>query len=143
MEPESGTVKSAPFSASHSGLPKILHIDDDPNMINVVARYLDGVCETDSTETGEEALEKVKHTQYDAILMDINLGPGQDGMEVTQLIRQFREYSEVPIIAVTAFAMSGDKEAFLSIGCSHYLAKPFRRNTLVSLLSEVLHIKVK
>jgi PAS domain S-box-containing protein len=127
---------------NESGLPAILHIDDDPNMISVVAKYLEENFELDSVETGEEALDLVKQKQYDAILMDINLGPGKDGMEVTQLIRQFRDYSEVPIIALTAFAMTGDKEAFLSIGCSHYLAKPFRKQVLVNLLQDVIRQKI-
>ncbi|MGQ9798374.1 MAG: response regulator [Ignavibacterium sp.] len=62
--------------------------------------------------------ESVKK-QYDAILMDINLGSGINGVEATQQIGKIKGYDRTPIVAVTAFALKGDKKEFLSKGCTH------------------------
>ena len=70
--------------------------------------------------------------------MDINLGAGMNGLEVTEKIRKMEGYSLVPIIAVTAFVFPGDKEEFLNRGCTHYLAKPFTKKDLTTLVTNVL-----
>ena len=69
--------------------------------------------------------------------MDINLGKGMSDVELTKLIRETNAYKNTPIIAVTAFAMFGDKEVFLKAGCSHYISKPFSRNKIIQLLKTV------
>ncbi len=61
-----------------------------------------------------QAIEKAASNKYVAILMDINLGHGTDGLNTTKIIRQIDFYKNTPIIAITAFAMSGDKEEFLN-----------------------------
>ena len=73
--------------------------------------------------------------------MDINLKGGMDGIKVTKEIRKTEGYDNIPIIACTAFAMAGDKDEFLSAGCSHYIAKPFSKKEIISLLKEVFKQK--
>jgi CheY-like chemotaxis protein len=69
--------------------------------------------------------------------MDIGLR-GINGIEALKLIRCINEhYSGVPVIAITAYAMKGDKEKFLSLGFTHYLSKPFQQSELLSLLSAI------
>ncbi len=63
-------------------------------------------------KTGAEALELLDKTKFDLILMDINLGRGLSGIEVTKQIRLMKGYEDVPIVAMTAYAMLGDKEDF-------------------------------
>jgi len=74
---------------------------------------------------------------FDAILMDINLGKGMDGVELSQLIKKQPGYANVPIVAVTAFARDDDRTEFLSKGMSHYISKPFKQNELLDLLNNV------
>jgi FOG: CheY-like receiver len=82
----------------------------------------DGVCVQD----GEEALERLRKEAFDCVLMDIQM-PGLDGTDVTRLIRKRALPGidpEIPIIALTAYALSGDRERFLAQGMNGYLAKP-------------------
>lgn len=73
--------------------------------------------------TGEEAVELALRERPDIILMDIKL-PGIDGIEATRRIRQTEAGSRVPILAVTAHAMAGDREHFLQAGCNGHIEKP-------------------
>jgi len=116
---------------------QILYVEDDPAAIDVVSLMLRGIYSLDFARNADEALEKVKAKKYDAILMDINLRRGLDGIQLTQIIREFPEYKETPIIALTAYAMEKEKQEFLSKGLSHYLSKPFRKNDLLLLLQNI------
>jgi CheY-like chemotaxis protein len=97
-------------------------------------------CQVDIAASGEIALEKAKLKKYDLVLMDINLGRGLTGLETAVELKKIDGYSEVPIIALTAYAMRGDKEEFLAQGCSDYLSKPFDINELVSKVKKNLNL---
>jgi CheY-like chemotaxis protein len=116
----------------------ILLVEDDLSNAGVVKYLLQGVCNLDIVTTGEEALEKVTQKQYSIILMDIDLGRGISGMETTKRIRKIIGYKDLPIVAVTALAMQGQKEMFLEGGCSHYISKPFDAKTLLNLVKDLL-----
>ncbi len=116
---------------------QILYVEDDSAAIDVVSLMLRGMYSLDFARNADEALSKVKAKKYDAILMDINLRRGMDGLQLTQLIREMPEYKETPIIALTAYAMEKEKQEFLSKGLSHYLSKPFRKNDLLMLLQNI------
>ena len=88
-------------------------------------------------EDGEKALALIDKKQFDLIIMDINLGSGINGIEVTEKIRKTPGYQSVPIIAATAFAMLGDREEFLAVGFDHYISKPYLKKQLVELISDV------
>ena len=70
--------------------------------------------------------------------MDVNLGRGMTGLDITKNLKQRPNYTNVPIIAITAFAMKGDKEEFLQAGFDHYLAKPFTREELRATIKKYL-----
>jgi PAS/PAC sensor hybrid histidine kinase (EC 2.7.13.3) len=74
-------------------------------------------------ENGAEAVEQAKKAVYDLILMDMQM-PVMNGFEATERIRQMPEYKNVPIIALTAFAMKGDREKCLEAGATDYIPKP-------------------
>ena len=85
--------------------------------------------------SGREALEYVAAQTFDLVLMDIQM-PEMDGVETTQKIRE-REAQDgrhLPIIAVTAHAMAGDRERYLATGMDDYLTKPIKRNELIAAL---------
>jgi len=88
---------------------------------------------------GEEALLKVATGEYDVILMDIQM-PTMNGLEATRRIRSathLGEKSTIPIVALTAHAMAGDREKFLAKGMDDYLAKPVEMDELAAVLSRV------
>jgi CheY-like chemotaxis protein len=92
---------------------------------------------------GREAVEAVKRQAYDVILMDCQM-PEMDGFEATRLIRQYEGQigGHVPIIAMTANAMNGDREACLAVGMNDYLAKPIRSEDLQSVLKKWIEEQV-
>ncbi len=73
--------------------------------------------------SGTQALTMTARQRPDLILMDIQL-PDMDGMEVTRRIRELETEGRVPIVAVTSFAMAGDRERALAAGCDGYIEKP-------------------
>jgi len=84
-------------------------------------------------KNGNEAIQLVKdHTEIDLILMDIKM-PEKNGLEATREIKQMK--NDIPIIALTAYAMANDKEMSLEAGCDDYISKPVLRNRIYSVLS--------
>ncbi len=127
-------------------LPSILLVENDSISIEVTRLFLKDFCEFDFALDSNEAIKKVKEkksktpSEYDAILMDINLGLSRNGLQVAKEIRKIIGYEKTPIVALTAYAMPGDKEEFLANGCSHYLSKPFSKNELLNLLKVALNL---
>jgi HAMP domain-containing protein/CheY-like chemotaxis protein/signal transduction histidine kinase len=117
-----------------------LLVDDDPRNIFALSSALErrGMKVLTAT-TGAEAIEIVEETPSLAImLMDIMM-PEMDGYQTIEKIRQNREYRRLPIIALTAKAMKGDREKCLQAGASDYLAKPVNTEQLLSALRMWLH----
>ena len=100
---------------------------------------LKDICNLDIANTGEKALQMIQSKKYTAILMDIDLGRGMSGIEATKQIRKMHGYQNTPIVAVTALAMKGQKELFLSEGCSHYISKPFESKAFLNLVKEIIY----
>jgi PAS domain S-box-containing protein len=115
----------------------LLLVEDNYINKDMTTIFLKGVCAIDYAETGEQAIELTKQKIYDVILMDINLGSGMNGVEATKAIRSLETYKNVPIVALTGFAMAGDREKFLSQGFTHYLCKPFDRQHLLQLIKSI------
>lgn len=80
-----------------------------------------------------EALERLEEPAADIVLLDIQLGDGQ-GTEVLEAMRAHRTWKQVPIVAVTAFAMRGDRERVLALGFDNYISKPLDLNTFCSFV---------
>jgi len=115
----------------------VLLVENDRVSTMLIKTYLSKNYDIDSVSNGSEALNKTLQKRYDIILMDINLGEGLTGIETTQLIRKLDNYKDVPVVAVTAFALESDKDEFLRYGCTHYISKPFEQKELLTLLSDV------
>lgn len=134
--------QTAPISTIRLGkgnVPEVLIVEDNEVNRRLAALYLREICNIDMAENGYVALDKVKDKKYDAILMDINLGAGPNGIHVAQQIKSMQHYQEVPIIAVTGYTMQGDREKLLANGCTHYVAKPYDKRTLIKLFSGLLY----
>ncbi|MDQ7034511.1 MAG: response regulator [Anaerolineae bacterium] len=117
---------------------KILYIEDNPMNMRLVRKMLKmggfGMFEAISGTSGLEMAEQIKP---DIILLDINLHD-IDGTEVTTRLKQNHELQHIPIIAVTANAMYGDRERFLEAGCDGYLSKPLNRQVLLETVEGFL-----
>ena len=87
--------------------------------------------------TGEEAMRYLRDSKPDLILMDIQL-PNVDGLELTRNIKNNPKTADVPIVAVTAYAMKGDRERILEAGCDGYISKPIDTRKLILLVTETL-----
>jgi CheY-like chemotaxis protein/anti-sigma regulatory factor (Ser/Thr protein kinase) len=116
---------------------KILYVEDDMVALQFINIILKSTYEVETVFKASAALELTKREQYDAIMLDINLGSGMDGVELMQKIREIDYYKNIPIVAVTAFAAESDRIEFLAKGFTHYISKPFTKNELFSLLKEV------
>ena len=106
-------------------MAKILLVEDEPDNRDLIGMTL----EMDGHEmcyagTGEEGLEQARARQPQLILMDLSLPGGMNGLETTRRLRMDAAFNEVPIIALTAHAMRGDRERALSAGCDEYISKP-------------------
>ena len=88
---------------------------------------------------GCEVLTALDQAPYSAVLMDCQM-PELDGYETTREIRR-REHGNLPVIAVTAYAMAGDREKCLEAGMDDYLAKPFRKEQLIEVLARWIELK--
>ncbi len=122
---------------SNNVIPSILYVEDEESSIELVSFLVRGLYSLDTAKTGEDALKKVAEKQYGAILMDINLRRGKNGMQVTQIIRTMETYKDTPIIAITAYAMKKEKEDFLAHGMTYYMSKPFTKQELLTMLENV------
>lgn len=103
---------------------RILYIEDKPDNRLLVRRILmaEGM-EVIEAETADQGVSLARIEHPDLILMDINM-PGKDGFTATFDIRQIHELDHIPIVALTANVMKGDKERSLSAGCDGYIPKP-------------------
>jgi len=112
----------------------------EDNMVNqiVVERILLSFgCDITTVPNGREAVEAVESKPFDLILMDIQM-PEMDGMEATRLIRSLPDRrAQLPIVAMTAHAMKGDRERFLASGMDHYISKPFHKDELFMLIKSI------
>jgi len=117
---------------------KILIVEDDPRSLKMIQMILRpyGYSLLEATD-GEEALKVARSDKPDLIIMDLRL-PKVSGLEVTRQLRQMSDFNHIAIIAITAYAMKGDKEKAISAGCDAYLAKPINTRELPKVVTEML-----
>lgn len=110
---------------SKKGVKKILLAEDYKHSQIIVTRLLkkNNFEDIVVVENGEDAVKMAMQEKFDLILMDMQM-PIMNGFEATEKIRQLPEYKDVPIIALTAFAMKGDREKCLEVGATDYIPKP-------------------
>jgi CheY-like chemotaxis protein len=119
---------------------KILVVDDDVRNVFAITSVLERHrMQVLSAESGREAMRVLdKKPDIDAILMDVMM-PDMDGYETMRAIRENRRFESLPIIAITAKAMKGDRDKCLEAGASDYIPKPVDVQRLLSLLRVWLH----
>jgi CheY-like chemotaxis protein len=117
---------------------KILIVEDNPANMRLIKMVLrdKGYNLLEATD-GEEALAIAMKESPDLIVMDIQL-PKMDGLEVTRRLRQASRFSQVPIIALTASTMEGDREKVMAAGCDEHVSKPVNTRRFPLLVAEML-----
>jgi CheY-like chemotaxis protein len=129
----------------NSSLPgmKALIVEDDEISYSLLKNIINDLCETDIATNLEDAMNKASEHLYNFVIMDINLGGDDTGIDVTRELRTLDGYSNVPIIAVTAYAMKGDKKFFVNSGLDAYVSKPFTRNELIVTIKRCLNTVIE
>ena len=116
----------------------ILYIEDNPLNMRLVRKLVNsfGYSMIEAMD-GIAGLGKVYSDKPDLVLVDVNL-PGMDGLEIATKIKADPELAAIPVIALTANAMHGDRERCLAAGCDAYIAKPIARQELHNTLLRFL-----
>ena len=118
--------------------PRVLIVEDDRINVEVTKLFLSELADVDVAMDGSSAIQLAQKNNYDAVLMDINLGKGLTGIEVTKVLRQYDKYKDTPVIAFTAFAMDGDEKSFIEEGCSHYMPKPYSKKDFIDFVKKII-----
>jgi len=130
------TLVPSPVSEDRAMTKRVLIVEDNDLNMKLFHDLLEAHgYDTLQTKDGLEALQMARRHHPDLILMDIQL-PEVSGLEVTKWIKEDDDLKDIPIIAVTAFAMKGDEEKIREGGCEAYIAKPI---SIAHFLDTVKH----
>jgi CheY-like chemotaxis protein len=109
---------------------EILVVEDNPaNQMLIEAVLQHSGYAISLASSAAEALERIEHRRPDLILMDVEL-PGQDGLSLTRKLKADPRTASIPVVALTANAMSGDRQRSLDAGCIGYIPKPYDTRSL-------------
>ncbi|MCH7839540.1 MAG: response regulator [Planctomycetes bacterium] len=115
----------------------ILVIEDSQDNFDLIEDALGDEHGLVHATTGQEGLAQARAHRPDLILLDMGL-PVMDGWEVAQRLKADPETRAIPVVALTAHAMSGDREKCMEMGCDDYMAKPININELVAMIKRHL-----
>ena len=127
------------MSMSTSQNPRILAVEDNSETQLLLEHLLKGSYEVEVVPGVEGALNAIENEAFDVLLLDINLSEDQTGTDLLHLIREREGMQKVPAVALTAYAMPGDREDFLQKGFDEYVSKPFTRADLTDAIESTLN----
>ena len=117
---------------------RILIVEDNRDTQILLDYLLKPEYVLDIAESVSKAIELTAETQYDLLLVDINLGEERTGVDLLKMLRENSLYDGVPLIAITAYAMPGDYQRFIGMGFDAYISKPFTRLDLINTIKSFL-----
>ena len=126
-------------SVSKPNRPKVLVLEDNQDARRLLEKFLEGGYDVELAGEEKIALRLAREQLFDVVLMDINLGGGRTGVDALRALRHLSGYEQVPVVALTAYAVTGDRERFLSHGFNGYLGKPLTKQELYDVIANVLH----
>jgi PAS domain S-box-containing protein len=132
-----GSVEAVPPDPETTD-PAILVVEDNEDTQHLVRSLLGPLCDISIAPDADAAIRKAKARRYRAVLMDINLGEGASGTDALAALRALDGYRDTPILALTAYALPGDREKFLNQGFTGYVAKPFVVTEFVDIVRALL-----
>jgi CheY-like chemotaxis protein len=116
----------------------VLVLEDNAESRLLLRHLLRREFEATLTSGADEALEAARSQDFDAALLDINLGEKRTGVDVLQAIRAMARHQALPALACTAYALPGDRERFLDAGFADYVSKPFVKAELMAALHQAV-----
>ncbi|MGB0943252.1 MAG: response regulator, partial [Marinomonas sp.] len=135
QQPLEETINSTPNTIPFNGL-KVLAVDDNQINLQLVSHWLTpNNIEVSLAHSGQAALDLCARENFDLILMDIQM-PEMDGMETTKRLREHKNTTLTPIIALTAHALNSEKQEILNSGMNAYLTKPVNESKLIEVIQE-------
>lgn len=121
--------------------PRVLYIEDNEQNLYLVTFILEAKgYEVFQARSGEEGLRLAKQCDPEIILLDIQL-PEMDGYEIANRLRRNPGLAKIPLVAVTSYAMAGDRDKALASGCDGYIEKPINPETFVAQIEQYLREK--
>jgi len=120
--------------SSSTKIPHLLIVEDYLMNVDIMKYFLSDIATMDNTTNYEETLAAIEDSEYDIILMDINLKDSIGGVELMKEIRKTDRYKNAPIIAITGYTSSMDQEIFMQEGFTGFLAKPFNQMQLKEVI---------
>lgn len=118
--------------------PRVLIVEDEKDNLDLFVQILSYYgCQVLTAKDGREAINIAQEEVPDLILMDLSL-PALDGWEATRAIKGIRHLAHIPVVALTAHAMTGDRERALAAGCDGYISKPIEVTMLYDQVCEFL-----
>lgn len=124
---------------SDPSLPSLLAVEDNSETQLLLDHLLKSSFEVVVVPGVDGALEAVKQHSFDAFLLDINLSEERTGTDLLHLLRNQDGMADTPAVALTAYAMPGDREDFLEAGFDEYVSKPFTRTDLTETIKDALN----
>ena len=118
--------------------PSILAVEDNPENQLLLEHLLQPTFRVVVTDGVQGALQAVQDEEFDILLLDINLSEEKTGIELLHLLRESQNECTAPAIALTAYAMPGDREEFIKAGFDAYISKPFTRKDLTQVIESTL-----
>lgn len=120
--------------------PNILIVEDDPTNLFVAKKLLGKKCHISSATNDREAFDQLHQKSFDVVLMDINLGGDSlDGVSILRHIRELYPHWNMPIFAVTSYAMPEDRAKYLHAGFNRYFPKPIDRDGILLAIQEEMN----
>lgn len=138
VEEQPGYEVHQPSRRTTGEAPRILVVEDDFDSSEVAKVYLGMHYDVVIVDSGEKAMDEMKKGSFDLVLLDISLGPGMDGVKTLRAIRKHPVAKSVPVIALTAHALRGDADYYLSQGFSAYMPKPYKKQDLLTVVANYL-----
>ena len=133
--PRINAINTVTTNRQIKGMPRILLVDDDDLGRFISEEILkEQQLDVATADSGQSALDALKNEQFDLVLMDISM-PGMDGYEATRHIRTKLKLKTLPVIALTAHAINGERTRCLNAGMNDYLAKPFEPQALKNIIA--------
>jgi CheY-like chemotaxis protein len=115
--------------------PLILIVEDDSINQMTIKRFLDKSYDSIVSKSSGAAIDLLRNNKIDLILMDISILGEKNGLELTKDLKSSKEYSHIPVIAITGAAFEVDRQNALESGCDNFLAKPFSKLELLDMIN--------
>lgn len=118
--------------------PRILAVEDNPDTQLLLRYLLRPHYDVEIVPHVDDALDAAENDSFDLLILDINLGEERTGIDLLRELRKVPRYENTPALALTAYAMPGDRERFENSGFTEYISKPFTRKELYEAVKNML-----